>query len=501
MRPICPPLPPIPDAMDWEHFRKEGHKMIDYIADYYQSLKTRSVPVQANVDPGYLRKLIPEETAPEKPSGEFDSIMRDIHTKIMPGMTNWQHPDFYAFFPAQISPAALLGDTIANAVNQPGFNWIASPAASELEVIVTDWLARAFGLPESMLWSSTGGGVLQPSASEAAVVAMLAAKNRALAPFVTIEEKAVASGKLVTYVSDQAHFCIEKAARILCIYHLRKVKTRRMPDGNCPMIGEDAAAAVEADIKAGLIPLFLSFNYGTTGVCATDDFEGIIPVCKKHGIWLHLDAAYAGATAVCPEMRAPLLPAFNSVDSLFINGSKWFSTMFNGTFFFFTERKHIAASLNATGVYLSNKHTDANAVVDFKDYHLGMGRPFRALKIFTNLRYMGLEGIQSTVRRHCALAQYLEQLLKTQDEGMFEYPIAAKFGLVCFRFKNDPDNARTKALLATMDQERKIFVVHHELDGKVLVRVALAWPGLTEKDMEELSSYLVATAKTVQPTV
>lgn len=491
-------MPPIPDSMDWEHFRTEGHKMIDFIADYYQSLRKRSVPVQADVEPGYLRKLIPEKEAPQKPSGEFDSIFDDIKNKVLPGITHWQHPNFYPFFPAQISPAALIGDTIASSVNQPGFNWIASPAATELEVIVMDWLAHAFGLPESMTWSGSGGGVLQPSATEAAIVAVLAAKNRALEPYETAEAKSAAAGTLVLYISDQAHFCIEKASRVMGILHLRKIATRRTPDGNCPMMGEDVAATVEADRKAGLIPFFLSYNYGTTGVCATDDFAGIAAVCRKHGIWVHLDAAYAGATAICPEMRAPLVPAFEGADSLFINGSKWFSLMFNATFFFFKERKHIVSSLNATGVYLSNKHTEANAVVDFKDYHLGLGRPFRSLKVFTTLRYMGLEGIQATIRRHCALAQYLRQLLQAQDEGMLEYPVAAKFGLVCFRFKDDPENKDSRALLEKLSADRKVFMVHHELDRRVVLRVALAWPGLTEKDMEELCAYLVQSAKEIR---
>jgi aromatic-L-amino-acid/L-tryptophan decarboxylase len=414
----------------------------------------------------------------------------------VPGMTHWQHPDFYAWFPAQLSPAALLGDTIASSFNQPGFNWMASPAAAELETIVTDWLARAFGLPEEMTWESTGGGVLQPTASEAAVVALLAAKNRALERFATPEAKSTASAKLVCYVSDQAHFCVEKATRILSIWHVRKLKTRREAHGNCPMNGDDLRAAVETDLAAGLIPCFVSMNYGTTGVCATDDFEGISKVCIDFDIWLNLDAAYAGATAVCPEMRAPLLPAFAHADSTFINGSKWFSLMTNCSFFFFRDRKHVVSSLNATGVYLSNKYTEANAVVDFKDYQLGMGRPFRALKVYTTLQYMGLEGIQATIRRHCALAKYLQALLEHRAGAELEFPVEAKFGLVCFRIKDDTaKNKRNHALLELVEDERRAMIVHHELDGKVIIRVALAYPRLTEKDMEDLADYLALKAK------
>lgn len=497
MKPTCPPLPPIPDGLDWEHFRTEGHKVVDFIADYFQSLKRREIPVRPGVEPGYLQKAIPEKEAPQTALKEFDPIMDDIRNHIVPGMTHWQHPDFFAWFPAQLSPAALLGDTIASSFNQAGFNWLASPAASELEVIVTNWLSRAFGLPSSMTWEGSGGGVLQPSASEAAIVAVLAAKNRALERFATNEEKSVAAGKLVVYVSDQAHFCVEKACRVLSIWHIRRIKTRRMPGLNCPMVGEDVAAAVKKDINDGLIPCMLSMNYGTTGICAIDDFEGIIPVCREHNIWMNLDAAYGGATAVCPEMRAPVQPAFDAVDSLFINGSKWFNLMTNSSFFFFTERKYIVASLNATGVYLKNKFTESSAVVDFKDYHLGMGRPFRALKVYTTLKYMGLEGIQSTLRRHCILAQYLHQLLLQDGEGVLELPIDARFGLICFRIKDDPDNKLNGALLSVFEAERRVMVGPHELDGKLLVRVALANAGLTDEDMKNLAEYFIAKSKEV----
>lgn len=496
MRPTCPPLPPIPETMDWERFREEGHRVIDFIADYHKSLKNREMPAQSAVKPGYLKKAISSKTAPQTPQSDFTGILADIRNNIVPGMTHWQHPDFYAWFPAQLSPAALLGDTVASGFNQPGFNWMASPAAAELETIVTDWLARAFGLPEEMTWESSGGGVLQPTASEAAVVALLAAKNRALEKYTTPEEKTAASAKLVCYISDQAHFCVEKATRILSVWHVRKLKTRREPNGNCPMHGDDLRATVEADVAAGLIPCFVSMNYGTTGVCATDDFEGIAKVCRKHHIWLNLDAAYAGATAVCPEMRAPLLPAFAHIDSTFINGSKWFSLMTNCSFFFFRNRKHIVSSLNATGVYLSNKYSEANAVVDFKDYHLGMGRPFRALKVYTTLQYMGLEGIQATIRRHCALAKYLYELLTQRGSDVLEFPVEAKFGLVCLRIKEHNEvNKRNHAMLELMEEERRAMIVHHELDGKTIIRVVLAYPGLTEKDMENLADYLVQKAK------
>ncbi|KAG5498744.1 hypothetical protein JKF63_03032 [Porcisia hertigi] len=498
MQARCPPLPPITSTMDWEKFRAEGHRVIDFVADYHRSLKNRELPVSSGVPPGYLKRCISDKTAPQTSSPVFENILDDIQAHIIPGMTHWQHPNFFSWFPAQLSPAALLGDIIASGLNQPGFSWMASPAATELETIVMDWLARAFGIPDAMTWEGTGGGVLQPSASEAAVVALLAAKNRALEMMASDEEKSVASAKLVCYVSDQAHFCVEKAARIVSLWHVRKIKTRREAGGNCPMRGDDLRKAVEADVAAGLIPCMVSMNYGTTGICATDDFRGIASVCQDYSIWLNLDAAYAGATAICPEMRAPLLPAFEKADSLFINGSKWFSMMNNASFFFFRERKYIVASLSATGVYLANKYTDANVVVDFKDYQLGLGRPFRALKVYTTLRYMGLEGIQTTIRRHCALAKYLHDLLRVRLGDDIEFPVEPKFGLVCFRIaEDDAANKRNYALLRAAEEERRVMVVHHVLDDRVIVRVALSYPGLTERDMEDLADYFSEKSREV----
>ncbi|AIO00466.1 tyrosine/dopa decarboxylase, putative [Leishmania panamensis] len=496
MQPTCSSLPPIPETMDWEKFRAEGHRVIEFIADYHRALKNREMPASPGVQPGFLRKGINDKAAPQTSSQDFASVLDDIQAHIIPGMTHWQHPDFYAWFPAQVSPAAILGDLVANGFNQPGFNWMSSPAATELETIVMDWMARAFGMPEAMTWGGTGGGVLQPTATEAAVVALLAAKNKALEKCTTNEEQCIASGKLVCYVSDQAHFCVEKATRILSLWHVRKIATRREAGGNCPMHGDDLRVAVEADIAAGLIPCAVSMNYGTTGICSTDDFEGIAKVCQDYSIWMNLDAAYAGATAVCPEMREPLAPAFEHADSIFINGSKWLSLMMGTTFFFFRERKYIVSSLNATGVYLTNKYTDTNRVVDFKDYHLGFGRPFRAMKVYVTLRYMGLEGIQATIRRHCALAKYLHDLLASRLGDLVEFPVEPKFGLVCFRIAVDnAANKRNYALLKVTEEERRVMIVHHYVDGHVIVRVALAYPGLMTKDMEDLADYLSEKVK------
>jgi aromatic-L-amino-acid/L-tryptophan decarboxylase len=481
-------LPGIPTAFDWEAMRADGYKAIDYIVDYHKSLSERAIPCQAEVKPNYLQNTLgtvwPEAPQTAQP---FTDVLEDVKKHIEPGMTHWQHPDFYAFFPAMLSPPALLGDLLSNAFNQPGFNWVASPAATELEIMVTNWLVNAFGFSKDFLWSGSGGCVLQPSATEAAIVLMLAAKNRAVEGKDDIEKHNI-FGRLVAYVSDQAHFCIEKAARVLSIPHFRKLKTHRSEvDGNYPLAADDLRSAIENDVANGLIPFFVSASYGATGVCAIDPVVDLSTVCKEKKLWLNVDAAYAGVTAICPELRDDLAAAAEVADSVFINGSKWCSMMFNCSFLFFRQKSHVVSSLNATGVYLSNPQTDQQQVVDFKDYHLGLGRPFRALKVYSSLRCLGVEGIQATVRRHIILAQYLHKRL--EEDSRLWLPVATKFGLVSFTLAGpaSPNHSKRCAnLLHFLNDTRKKFIVHTVVEGHTMLRISLAHPGLTYSSMDEL---------------
>lgn len=488
------PLPDVPKAYDWEAMRTDGYKVVDYIVDYHKSLANRAIPCQAQVQPNYLQHSLGQKHphVPQTPH-PFDEILHDVREHIEPGMTHWQHPDFLAFFPAMLSPPALLGELIANGFNQPGFNWVASPAATELETLVTNWMVEAFGLPNDFSWNGAGGCVLQPSATEAAIVMMLAAKTRALNA-VPQEERNDRSGKLVAYVSDQAHFCVEKASRILGIQHFRKIRTNRDPaDGNYPMTSAALQAAMEQDVQNGLVPFFVSACFGATGICATDPVEDIARVCQQHNVWLNVDAAYAGVTAVCEELRPAFAPVGACADSIFINGSKWFSMMFNCTFLFFRDKQFVVSSLNATGVYLSNPHTDNQLVVDFKDYHLGLGRPFRAMKVYTTLKAFGIQGIQATIRRHIILAKYLHRQLA--KDSRLSLPIETKFALVCFAVAADvsPIAATTEGrsqlsmqLLKFMNDERKRFMVHTVVEGETILRISLAHPQLDYAAMDAL---------------
>lgn len=504
-------LPPIPEAYDWELFRRNGHKLIDFIADYHLSLQREEavvtskaeapIPVLPLVKPGFLTNVLPD-VAPEE-AESWDAILADVSKYVLPGVTHWQHPRFYAYFPAMISPAALLGDALSTAFNNPGFSWICCPSATELEVVVTNWLVDAFALPKTRFgWSGSGGCVLQPSATEAMVVVLLGAQNRILhrligegSPFDPefSAKRSTILPKLAMYYSDQAHFCVEKAARILSICNVRKICS----DENGTMSMMSLAEALQGDVNRGLCPFFISANFGATGICAIDDLPAIATLAQRFDAWFNIDGAYAGVTAICPEVR-PRLSGVEHCDSFIVNGSKWFSMSFNSSFLFFSDKKSIVASLNSTGVYLDNKHSSENSVVDFKDYHLGLGRPFRSLKVFATLKAFGMSGIRATIRRHMILAKVLHGLLSActweamqlndiRGEGRVFTVLPTEFGLVCFKVVGF-DDVQNLLLLQRLNEERDMHMVHTKLPkGGVFLRISLAYPRLDLPAMHQIA--------------
>ena len=493
-------LPPIPASFDWQAFRDNAHQTVDLIVDYQQALCDERLPCQSSVEPGYLLDSL-EDEAPED-SRSWEDINSEIKQKIIPGMTHWQHPNFFAYYPSQVSPPALLGDMVANAMNQPGFTWACSPAATELEMVMMEWLRKAFALPESMSWKTEGGGILQPTATEAMITNLVAARNRALDKAGVAQDQQHAKmelySKMCVYYSDQSHFCIEKAAKILAIPFVRQVKsiaTDPGQGGNRPVDIDALRQAIVGDKAAGRIPIFVSANFGATGICAIDDLQQIGVLAKEHNIWFNVDAAYAGVVALLPECRDDM-QGVELADSLLINGSKWFSVMFNCSFHFFTCRKDIVTSLNASGVFLDNEQTTNQSVFDFKDYQLGLGRPFRSLKLFTTLRSFGLKGMRATLRRHITLARYTAQQL--QNTGLFNI-VRVKYGLVCFNLKGGSAmESHNQALLKELNKDKNMHLVHTlvESEGTVL-RISLAHPALDYAHMDRVITQITNTAETV----
>eukprot|EP00759_Apiculatamorpha_spiralis_P007988 PhF_6_TR15026/c0_g1_i1/m.23567/K01593/DDC; aromatic-L-amino-acid decarboxylase len=492
---------PVPGLTDIEKFRQEGHKMIDYIADYYTSLVNGKTPnVRSTIKPNDIINTLPKQ-APEHGDPNFDNILSDITNYVMPGITHWQHPNFFAFFQCIPSYPALVGNMLADAFNQPGFNWMCSPAASELEVVVTDWVTRAMQMPSSWLWSSgVGGCVLQPSATEAVMMAMIAAKRKALVVGVS-GTGTTTQESLSCYFSEQAHFCVEKAARVLSVQHVRKIKVKWSEDQqNFPMDVEELQRMIEDDKARGLKPFFVSASFGTTGTTACDDLTAIGNVARANQMFYNIDGACCGAVGIVPELRE-MLRGVETADTFICNGSKWFPISTNTTFMFFADRRDLVPCFNATGVYLDNEHTSQNTVIDFKDYHVGLARPFRSLKVFVALKEMGLEGVRTHIRRMRSLAALADE--KMRESKVFEIVTRTRFTLVTFRVAtttaspSSSSESLQKAFLDLATKENWMFLVNTVVMGKTILRLSLNSPHLDESRVLEVVARMVEYAQKV----
>ncbi|KAL6718226.1 hypothetical protein ACLMJK_004314 [Lecanora helva] len=408
--------------MNSEDFRKAAHSAIDesnyqtfpflvpipnagVVIDYYDNIEERRVV--SNVEPGYLRKLLPQ--GPPNEGEQWADIQKDIEAKIMPGLTHWQSPNFMAFFPATATYPSMLGELYSAAFTAPAFNWLCSPAVTELETIVLDWLARILHLSSCYLSEGEGGGVIQGSASEAVVTVMVAARERYLHTISTDvsdqdREDRIAHirGRLVALGSEQCHSSIAKAALIAGVRH--KAIPCDLSD-DLALTGEKLLAALEECKREGLHPFFLSTTLGTTATCATDRFPEIADVMKlSPEIWVHVDAAYAGPVLLLKEYMHLTTP-FAVFDSFNFNMHKWLLTNFDASCLFIRHRKDLTSALSITRSYLSNAFSDSGLVTDYRDWQIPLGRRFRALKIWFVLRTYGVNGLKAHVRKHIAMGE------------------------------------------------------------------------------------------------
>ncbi|CAL9076325.1 unnamed protein product [Musa textilis] len=458
--------------MDAEQLREYGHRMVDFIADYYKSIE--SFPVLSQVKPGYLTELLPE-SAPNDPECLQD-IFDDILQKIIPGITHWQSPDYFAYFPSNSSTAGFLGEMLSAGLNIVGFSWVTSPAATELEVIVLDWLAKMLKLPNQFLSTGKGGGVIQGTASEAILVVLLAARDKILRK---VGKKSLE--KLVVYASDQTHSALQKACQIAGIFpeNLRVLKTDLT--SNYALSLEVVSEAISSDLSAGLIPFFICATVGTTSSAAVDPISELGKLAKAFNMWFHIDAAYAGSACICPEYRH-YIDGVEEADSFGMNAHKWFLTNFDCSVLWVQDRSDLIQSLSTNPEYLKNKASQENAVVDFKDWQIPLGRRFRSLKLWLVLRLYGVANLQSYIRNHIRLAEQFEQLITS--DSRFEVVAPRTFSLVCFRLippPNDQDNGYklNHGLLDAVNSSGKIFLSHTVLSGNFILRFAVGAP-LTE---------------------
>ncbi|MFN2177315.1 MAG: pyridoxal-dependent decarboxylase [Anaerolineales bacterium] len=442
-----------------DEFRRHGREVVDWIADYYENIE--KFPVLAQVSPGEIRESLPEN--PPQEGEQFEKILSDLSEIILPGITHWQSPNFYAFFPANASGPAILGDLVSSGLGVQGMLWATSPACTELETHVLDWLADMLALPEKFKSSGRGGGVIQDSASGAALCAMLAAREKATG----FQSNENGSGQnLIAYSSNQAHSSIEKAAMVAGIgrSNLRLIGV----DETYAMQPDSLAKQIQQDRINGLIPFFVSATVGTTSSNAIDPISEIGEICSKEGLWLHVDAAMSGTAAVCPEFRF-IHKGLEYADSYCFNPHKWMFTNFDCDCFFVADRAALINTLSVLPEYLKNKATQSGAVIDYRDWHIPLGRRFRSLKLWFVIRHYGVRGLQHHIRRHVRLAQEFASWVSASEK--FELTAPAPLNLVCFRHVDGEESSRR--IMESLNQSGKLYLTHTTLNGEFTMRFCI----------------------------
>ena len=456
--------------MSPEDFRRHGHAVVDWIADYYARIE--SFPVLSQVKPGDIRTSLPQD--PPLHGEAFEALLSDVEKLILPGVTHWQSPNFFAYFPCNASAPAILGDLLSSGLGVQGMLWATSPACTELETHVMDWLARMLALPEKFLSTSTGGGVIQDTASSASLCALLAARERATQ--FACNEKGC-DGRLVAYASSQAHSSIEKAVKIAGLgrANLRLIEV----DENFAMRPDALAQRIADDKRAGRIPCFVCATIGTTSSNAMDPLPEIGPICRQHNLWLHVDAAMSGTAALCPEFRH-IHNGLEYADSYEFNPHKWMFTNFDCDAFYVADRKALIQTLSVLPEYLKNKATESGAVFDYRDWHIPLGRRFRALKLWFVIRHYGVEGLQHHVREHVRLAQQFAAWVRKDER--FEVAAPVPLNLVCFRLKAGDD--ANQALMDRLNRSGDLYLTHTRLNDKMTLRFCVGQTHTQAKHVE-----------------
>jgi aromatic-L-amino-acid decarboxylase len=448
----------VPDKphMTDEEFRKQGRAAIDWIADYYR--RVASLPVLSQAEPGDVYRSLPAQ-APQQ--GEpFEAVLKDLDEKILPGITHWQSPNFFAYFPANSSPSSVLGDLLSSGLGVQGMLWATSPACTELETRVLDWLVEMLDLPPAFLSTGRGGGVIQDTASSSTLCAMIAGRERAT----NFQANELGGdGTLTVYASTQAHSSVEKAAKVAGIgaKNVRKIEV----DANFSMRPGALARVIGGDKLVGKVPAFVCATVGTTSSMAMDSLPEIGAICRENNVWLHVDAAMAGTAALCPEFRH-IHRGLELADSYCFNPHKWMLTNFDCDCFYVADRQALIGALSILPEYLRTKAGDSGAVFDYRDWHIPMGRRFRALKLWCVIRHYGVEGLQAFVRGHVTLAQQFADWVRA--DSRFEIPAPVNLNLVCFRLKGTDE--QNQQLMDRLNASGKLYLSHTRLEGKLTLR-------------------------------
>lgn len=481
-----PPTSPIPHLTP-DQFRALGHRAVDWLASYMT--RAEEFPVLSQVKPGEIAAAIPT-APPDQGLASWDPVFADLERIILPGLTHWQSPNFYAYFPCNASGPAILGELLSAGLNVNGMLWATSPAATELETRVVDWLGGMIGLPESFLSTSgTGGGVIQGTASESTLIAMIAARRRAMSAGPMATSSWPCSG-LVAYASAQAHSSVIKAAMIAGIAsgqndrrHVRLIDT----DENHAMRPDALAAAIAEDRAGGRTPFYVCATVGTTSSTAIDPIDRIAVAIRGSGCWLHVDTAHAGAACICPEYQW-MLRGVEHADSICFNPHKWLLTNFDCDCFWTRDRRSLIDALSISPEYLRNAASQTGAVIDYRDWQIPLGRRFRALKLWLVIRHYGVEGLRVYIREHIRLAALFEGMVRADNR--FEVAAPRTVNLVCFRLRGEgaeADNAN-RALMDRLNASGKLYLTHTALPGpggqtRVVLRMAIGATATLERHL------------------
>ena len=454
-----------------EEFRAHAHRLVDWMADYMSEVER--LPVRAQTRPGEIESALP--AAPPETGEPMEAVFADFERIVMPGMTHWQHPRFFAYFPANSSPPSVLAEMLTATLGAQCMLWQTSPAATEMETRMLDWLRRAIGLPQGF------AGTIQDSASSAILCALLTARERATEGAANERGLAEAGAAPVAYTSDQAHSATEKGAKIAGYgrRHVRLIET----GSDFAMKPGALDAAIRADKAAGLKPACIVASLGTTGVGAIDRLDEVGAVARAHDVFLHVDAAWAGSALICEEHRW-MLRGIETVDSLVFNPHKWLLTNFDCSAHFVRDPDALTRTLSILPAYLQSREGDT--VTDYRDWGVPLGRRFRALKLWFVLRSYGLAGLREVIRRHIALAEWLEAEIAAHPD----FEIMAPRSLALLNFRYAPQGAASldelnERLLHAINDEGQIYLTQGRVRGAYAIRVSIGQTGTERIHVEQ----------------
>ena len=470
--------------MTSEEFRQRGHRLIDWIADYRDHIAER--PVMSPVAPGAVREALPPGP-PQEPE-PFDAILQDVERILVPGLSHWQHPSFFAYFPSNALPSSVLGDLLSTGLGVLGVSWQSSPALTELEERVCDWARQAFGLPACFT------GVIQDTASTGALVALLCARERQSDYSLARGGLAECGAPLVIYLSSEAHSSVEKAA--LLAGFGRDNLHRITVDEGLAMRPEALEAAIQADLAAGRVPCAVVATTGTTTSTALDPIGPIAEIARRHGLWLHLDAAMAGSAMILPECRW-MWQGVEGADSVVVNVHKWLGAAFDCSLYFLRDPEHLIRVMSTNPSYLQSQ-VDGQ-VANLRDWGIPLGRRFRALKLWFLFRSEGIEGLQQRIRRDLENARWLAAEVAKRPDWRVLAPVPLQ--TVCVLHEPAGKTAEeldrhTLDWVSRLNASGLAYLTPARLDGRWMVRVSVGAHTTERADVERLWEAMQEMAET-----